>query len=87
MQKTSNKGLLSKTYREFLKPNVKKTNSRIKKWAKDLNRHFTKEDIQMTSKHMKCFISHVIREMQIKAPMRYCYTRISAPHWNNDNTA
>ena len=72
---TTDKGLISKIYKQFIQFNDRKTNNPITKWEKDLNRHFSKEDTQMVKKHMKrCSISLTYYPVQFSSVAQSCPT-------------
>ena len=86
--KQSNWQLISKIYKQFLQLNSRKINDPVKKWAKELNRHFSKEDIQMANKHMKkCSTSSLSEKCKSKPQFWYHFTpvRIAAIQKSTSN--
>ena len=83
---SSDKGLISKIYKELKKVDTKIPINPIKKWGTDLNREFTTDELRKAKRHLRsCSTSWAIREMQIKTTFRYHLTHIRIAKLKNTN--
>jgi hypothetical protein len=82
---TLDKGMITRIYRELKKLNSPKINESIKKLATELNRTFSKEEIQMAKKHMKKMLSLAIKELQIKTTLKFHLTPVRTAIIKNTN--
>jgi hypothetical protein len=83
---SSDEGLISRIYRELKKLNPQTINITMKKWAHELNRKFSKEEVQMASKYMKKYSSSLaIKEMQIKTTLRFHLTPVRMAIFKGNN--